>query len=98
MNVPPLMTAAVSATANAPSDRLPRKYFSRKVPLRWAKLATTPRPSEIKVNSTSAIIVGGCAWMAATLFMHPPLADVPLKLRRVVLAEVVVDHEESGEP
>ena len=34
MNVPPLMTAAVSATENAPSERFPRKYFSMKLPLR----------------------------------------------------------------
>src|SRR5262245_37455227 len=98
MNVPPLMTAAVKATANAPSDRLPRKYFSRKLPLRWAKLATTPRPSEISVNSTSATSVGGCAWMAATLFMEAPFPDLLLQLGRVVLAEVVVGHHEAGEP
>src|SRR4051794_17328818 len=98
MNVPPLMTAAVSATANAPSERFPRKYFSRNVPLRCAKLATTPRPREISVKRTSAISVGGSAWMAETLFMQASLADVLLELGRVVLAEVVVGHHEPGEP
>src|SRR3954447_19667681 len=98
MNVPPLITAAVSATANAPSERLPRKYFSRKLPLRPAMFATTPRPSEISVNSTSAISVGGCAWIAATLFMQASLADVLLELVGVVGAQVVVDHVEPRKP
>src|SRR5262249_42469214 len=98
MNVPPLMTAAVSATANAPSDRLPRKYFSRKLPFRSAKLATTPRPSEIKVKSTSAIKVGGCAWIPVTLSMQASLANVLLELGCVILAEFVVLHEVPREP
>src|SRR3954469_6160963 len=98
MNVPPLMTAAVSATANAPSERLPRKYFSRKLPLRCAKLATTPRIREITVKRTRAIRVGGWAWIACALFMESPRADVFFKLGRVVLAQVVVDHDEPGEP
>src|SRR5262245_26997852 len=98
MNVPPLITAAVRATANAPSERLPRKYFSRNDPFRWAKLATTPRPSEISVNRTSAINVGGWAWIACALFIPPPRADVLLELGRAVLAEVVVTHHEPGEP
>src|SRR3954453_9606878 len=98
MNVPPLITAAVSATANAPSERLPRKYFSRNVPFFCAKLATTPRPSEITVKRTSAIRVGGCAWIADTLFIESSRADVVLELGRVVLAQVVVGHDEPGEP
>src|SRR4051812_6744883 len=98
MNVPPLITAAVRATANAPSERLPRKYFSRKAPFRPAMFATTPRPSEIKVNRTSAIRVGGWAWIALALFMQASLADVLLELLAVVGAQVVVGHVESREP
>src|SRR3954463_8407110 len=98
MNVPPLMTAAVSATANAPSERFPRKYFSRKLPLRCAKLATTPSPSEIRVKRTSAIRVGGWAWIAGALFIQASRADVGLEFGRMVLAEVVVGHHEPGEP
>src|SRR4051812_31036408 len=98
MNVPPLMTAAVSATANAPSERLPRKYFSRKLPLRCTRLATTPSPSEIRVNRTSAIKVGGWAWIACALFIQVSRPDMGLQLGCTVLAEVVVGHHESGEP
>src|SRR5262249_30306586 len=65
--------------------------------LRWAKFANTPRASETRVKITSAIRVGGWAWSAAALPMRPPLADVALQLRRVVLAEVVVGHVEPGE-
>src|SRR4051812_33101032 len=98
MKVPPLITAAVSATAKAPSERLPRKYFWRKFPLRPARLATTPSPSEIRVKSSSATSVGGWAWIAAALPMEPALADVALELGRVVAAQVVVGHVEAGEP
>ena len=62
MKVPPLITAAVSATANAPSDRFPRKYFWRKPDFLLAtRFATTPRPSETIVKITSATSVAGCA-------------------------------------
>src|SRR4051812_2733186 len=98
MNVPPLMTAAVKATANAPSERFPRKYFSRKLPFRCTRLATTPSPSEITVNRPRAIRVGGCAWIACALFIEPSRADLRLEVGRVVLAEVVVGHDEAGEP
>src|SRR5262249_49372711 len=98
MNVPPLITAAVSATAKAPSDRLPRKYFSRKLPFRPATLATTPRPSEISVKRTSAINVGGWAWIALTLFMQAPLPDVLLELVGVILPQLIVGHVESRKP
>src|SRR5207237_9527029 len=87
-----------SATANAPSERLPRKYFSRNDPLRSANLATTPSPSEISVKSTRPINVGSSAWTAPALFMPPPFADVLFELGRVVLAQVVVGHEDAGEP
>src|SRR5215468_2733429 len=99
MNVPPLITAAVSATANAPSDRFPRKYFWRNPALRLAtRLASTPIPSETRVKTTRATSVAGWAWTAAALFMQAALPDVGLELRGVVLTEVVVGHEEPGEP
>src|SRR5215213_1470059 len=99
MNVPPLMTAAVSATENAPSERLPRKYFRRKLPWRPARLATAPMPSEASVKRIRATSVGGCAWIApASIMGAAPLPDVGLQLGRVVRAQVVVGHGEPREP
>src|SRR4051794_18421639 len=101
MNVPPLITAAVSATANAPSERLPRKYLRRNPAFRLAtRLATTPRPSETSVKSTSAPIIAGCVSGISGLAMVllSRLADVGIELGRVVAAEVVLGHREPGEP
>ena len=63
-----------------------------------ARLATTPRPSEISVKSTSATSVGGWAWIALGVIHADPLPDVALELGGVVLAQVVVGHVEPGEP
>src|SRR3954470_20919415 len=97
-NVPPLITAAVRATATAPIERFPRKYFFRKSALLVAtRLATTPSPSEIRVNSRRAITGPQWPWRGSSVMRHP-FADLALQVGGVVAAEVVLAHHETDEP
>src|SRR5262245_7457408 len=92
------MTAAVSATAKAPSDRFPRKYRLRKPALRLAaRLATTPSPSDIAGKIAKAISGPGWSVVTIALFIAGRLPDVGLQLGRVVGPQVVVGHHESRE-
>jgi hypothetical protein len=57
MNVPPLWTVAVKASAQAPSPRLPRKNPFINVPADMALLASMPIHIEARMNTISATSV-----------------------------------------
>src|SRR4051794_39695697 len=89
MNVPPLWTVAVSASAQAPSPRSPRKYDRRKPP-RAARDASVPSQTEATTtpnNVTSAPQPAVGAPIGSGIVRAP-----------AVLAQVVVSHEPPREP
>src|SRR5437879_5754773 len=90
MNVPPLWTVAVSARAQAPSVRFPRKYASRNRPRAVTREASVPSHTDATTTPNSVARAPQSADGAASAsgIVHV-LAHV---------AELLVAHESPREP
>src|SRR5262245_21733695 len=94
MKVPPLWTVAVSARAQAPSPRFPRKYASRNRPRATARDARVPSQTDATTTPNSVArapqpadgaVAVGASGSAIARVLTP-------------LAEVLVGHEPPREP
>src|SRR5262245_17320754 len=94
MNVPPLCTVAVSARAQAPRARFPRKYASRNRPRAEARAASVPSQTEATTtpNSVARAPQPGVATAAARASRSGIIRVL------AQLAELVVAHEPPREP
>src|SRR5262245_8428289 len=101
MNVPPLCTVAVSASAHAPSPRLPRKNPSRKCFLSIVRCASVPSQTEAAMN-TSSTHSTELDWAAEASGIPglPQLVDVQPLFQLVVLhaAQPEPDGEDCAQP
>ena len=99
MKVPPLITAAVSATANAPSERLPRKYFVEEPRLAAGHQVGDDAQAERDQGEERQGDQGRRVGVDGVGLIH---AGRPSRMSRsssvgVVGPQVVVDHEPAGE-